>query len=68
MFLRHLYGGISTVLSIQAKPLIFLQPLYGCISTVFSIQAKPETPTFKLLLRDSLPISLLTYTNIMDIT
>ena len=36
IFLRHLYGGISTVLSIQAKPVIFLQRLYECISTVLS--------------------------------
>ena len=59
VFLQHLYEGISTVPSIQAKPVIFLQRLYVCIFTVFSIQAKPETPTFKLLLHESLPIFLL---------
>ena len=38
---------------------ICLQCLYGCIYTVLSIQAKSETPTFKVLLRKSIPISLL---------
>ena len=62
--LRHLYRGISKVVSLWPSLLtslkgVFLQHLYEGISTVLSIQAKPKTPTLKFLLRESLLISLL---------
>ena len=58
MFLRNEFLQPFLLTSLIS---ILLWHLYRSISMVLSIQEKPETPTFKFLLRESLPISLLLF-------
>ena len=57
IFLRRLYGDISTVTHISSKLEICLQRIRE--STIYSIQTKPEISTFWLLLHESIQTSVL---------